>query len=90
MKKILFFMLITSSVYAQEKFTSVNKVRSIDVRKDEATITFWNTNKVYRMPANSKSIPCLENGWKAQQEVQLQFVKNTDAIVDCKLYTDGK
>ncbi len=90
MKTLLFLAVISTSLYAQEKFSEVAKVRSVDVNDDEATVTFWNTNKVYRMPASSKFLPCLQNGQKAQMEVLLTKVKNTDAISECKLYTDGK
>lgn len=90
MKTFLILFTFSLSAFAQETFSEVAKVRSVDIEKDEATVTFWNKNKVYRMPANSKFIPCLQNGQKAQMEVLLTKVKNTDAISECKLYSDGK
>lgn len=80
--------MLSGLAIAQDKI-KIDKVRTVEFEGDEATITFWSMNQVFRMPANSKTIPCLENAWKAEQDVALKMAENTNAIKDCRLYNGG-
>jgi hypothetical protein len=68
----------------------IDLVRSIDYEKDEATITFWSTNQVYRFPAYATVMPCLENAQKAKKQFVMEVNKGAKLIESCKLYDGGK
>ncbi len=77
---LLFFTLIATS--------KVDKVRSIEIRNDEATVTFWGMSQVFRMPADAKVLPCLDNSMKAEKEVLLKMT-NPKSITKCRIYGGG-
>jgi hypothetical protein len=90
MKLFLFLLLIISSfTWAQDDVIRVEKVHSIDYKDNEATVTFWDTNQVYRLPSNAKVMPCIDNAFKAEMEVALKMKKDAPAIEDCRLYNGG-
>lgn len=92
MKYILILLVISGFSYAQEENKDrikIEKVRSVDYGPEEATVTFWGTNQVYRLPLNDKVMPCLDNGWKSELEVALKMKGDSDAIVGCRLYNGG-
>jgi hypothetical protein len=89
MKYFLTLMMISTVSWAQADQIKIEKIRSIDYEDNEATITFWGTNRVHRMPANNKNIPCLDNAHKSEMEVALVMKQDSDVIEDCKLYNGG-
>lgn len=90
MKIFLFpLLLLSMTAWSQDDVVRVEKVRSIDYENDEATVTFWGTNQVYRLPSNDKIIPCLDNAQKAQMEVALKMKKDAPVIEACKMYNGG-
>jgi hypothetical protein len=89
MKTIVLFLAVSLSAWAQESSTKVDQVRSFQIKSDTATVTFWGSNQVYRIPGNSRLIPCLENAWKTDKEVLLMFNKDANVLMGCKLYSGG-
>jgi hypothetical protein len=90
MKFFLSLLFFSMSSFAQGEKVRIEKVHSIDFHKDEAMVTFWSDNQVYRMPKDDKSLPCLQNAFKGKQEVALGMKKESKVILDCKLYGKGK
>ncbi len=89
MKLFILLILVSLPLVAAVKSAKIDQVRSIDYDKGEATITFWSTNQVYRLPEDALVMPCLQNAQKAKQKVVLEMVPNTKVIRSCKLYGGG-
>ena len=87
--KMLIFGLISLPLFAAVKSMKIDQVRSIDYDDGEATITFWSTNQVYRLPENASVMPCLENGQKAKKQVVMEVNQDAKIIQSCKLYGGG-
>lgn len=89
MKILILIGLISIPVFAAtkpaEKTIMLETVRSIDYDDGEASVTFWGTNHVYRMPENASVMPCLWNGMKAKKKVALEMNEDAKFIKDCKL-----
>jgi hypothetical protein len=87
--KLLFFLFLPLMALAQvQRSMEIHSVRSIDYKDGEATVTFWDDNKVYRLDEKAKVMPCLENGWKAPKEVVIGLDEKGN-ILNCKLYGGG-
>ncbi len=89
MKILILMSFISLPLLAAVKPIMIDQVRSIDYDKNEATVTFWSTNQVYRLPANALVMPCLQNGKKAKQKVVMQMNNDAKLIESCKLYGGG-
>lgn len=89
MKMIIILSILSLPVLSAVKPIMIDQVRSIDIDKDEATVTFWSTNQVYRLPANAAVMPCLQNGEKAKQKVVMEVNRDANVIESCKLYGGG-
>ena len=50
-------------------------------------VTFWSTNQVYRLPANTSVMSCLQNGEKTKQKVVVEVNQDEKLIESCKFYT---
>ncbi len=86
MKYLLLFAFISMPVFAA---VNIEKVRSIDYDKGEATVTFWGTNHVFRFEEKAAIMPCLENAHKAKKEVVLEMNQESKVVESCKLYGGG-
>jgi hypothetical protein len=86
MKTIVILLAVSLSAWAQETSTKIDQVRSMEFKSGTATVTFWSSNQVYRIPRNSRFIPCLENAWKADKDVVLTINKDANVLTGCKLY----
>lgn len=89
MKILILMSFISLPLIAAVKPIMIDQVRSIDYDKGEATITFWSTNQVYRLPESASVLPCLQNGEKSKQKVVMEVNKDAKIIESCKLYSGG-
>ena len=90
MKFFILMSIVSLPLFGAKKPLMIDKVRSIDFEKDEAIITFWSTNQVYRLPANATVMPCLENAQKAKKQVVMEVNEDAKLIESCRLYGGGK
>jgi hypothetical protein len=80
--KYLLVLFITLPAFASH---FADNIKSMDTKGDEVTLTFNSHSQVFRMPANSASIPCLEDGFKAMKPVDVVINDENGNITGCKL-----
>lgn len=83
MKFLFAFSILVSLPTFAARFA--DDVRSIDLNRDEVSVTFKNHAQVHRFPASSSVMPCLKNGYLAKKPVDVTVSDESGAIVDCKL-----
>lgn len=88
MKYFLSLLVISMSAYSQSD-VQVQRVRNVDVKDGTANISFYDVERVYKLPENSGIVPCLKNGWEAPQKVLIKVDPKKNTITDCKLYSAG-
>lgn len=92
MKYLLSLLILSSSVMARKPFNidMIDEVRTLyhNELMGEIEVTFWASNKVYRMDESHSVVSCLEDAFKSQTQVALSFDHNNQIILDCELVTD--
>ena len=92
MRYLLFILILSSSVTAKKPFNidMIDEVRSLyhNELMGEIEVTFWASNKIYRMDESHSVVSCLEEAYKSQTQVALNFDHNNQIILDCELVKD--
>ncbi len=81
-----YFLLFTLTIpFFAQASRFADDVRSIEHNGDEVTVTFSSHNRVHRLKGNSRTIPCLENAFKAKKPVDVVVNDKDGDVLDCKL-----
>jgi hypothetical protein len=64
----------------------VDKIRSFDLENGKYVVTFFEDQRMFRVPKNNAMIPCLENSYKAERPVTLAIDQKTQTITECKMF----
>lgn len=64
----------------------VDKIRGFDLENGEYVLTFFEDDRMFRIPKNNALIPCLEDSYKAERPVTLAIDQKTQTITECKMF----
>lgn len=89
MKYLLLLFLFIPPAYSAMPINidMIDEVRTLehDELLGEVRVTFWGSNKVYRMDEGHSAMACLEDAYKNNAQVALSFDPNDRVIIGCKL-----
>lgn len=63
----------------------VGDFKSYGQKGDEISVRFAGREKTFTVPADSKTAPCLYDGWLAKMPVAIEVNDETGAMTGCKL-----
>ena len=80
--KFTILFLISFPVFASQ---FAGDIKSYGQKGDEISVRFSGREKTYTVPADSKTTPCLYDGWLARKPVAIDVDDVSGKMTGCKL-----